>query len=306
MLGGDILTQKSSIGEDIRWARGDIIGTGNFSMVYLIQKENNKVKHAAKVANLKQLTNSRKLFEEIEMHKHLKHPNIVKYITNFKTGFHIVSILEYCEGGSLFNRIKDRGRHSESEIKIIFPQVLEGLSYLHNRGILHRDVKPANILLSSLNLKESTIVKLCDFGFSVYVGLERCIEETGSPNYLAPELIRGIDKYVKCENTNRSKIISPIKHESHDDVDFETYRKRCFKIDTWSLAVSIFYALTKIAPFENETKPKTFHRILKCEYRWPNDVSVSEKLKLLISNMLTLDPDFRPSVEELKDNPYFK
>ena len=96
---------------------------------------------------------------EINLLKRLKHKNIVKYIDFIKSESHLSIILEFVESGSLAAIVKKFGSFPESLIAIYIKQVLTGLEYLHNQGVVHRDIKGANILTT-----KDGIVKLADFG----------------------------------------------------------------------------------------------------------------------------------------------
>ncbi|ERN00041.1 hypothetical protein AMTR_s00105p00070700 [Amborella trichopoda] len=119
----------------------------------------------------------------------LNHKNIVKYLGSFKTKTHLYIILEYVENGSLASIIKPNkfGPFPESLVAVYIAQVLEGLVYLHEQGVIHRDIKGANIL----STKEG-LVKLADFG--VATKLTEADVNThsvvGTPYWMAPEDFR--------------------------------------------------------------------------------------------------------------------
>jgi serine/threonine protein kinase len=96
---------------------------------------------------------------EIELLNHLNHPNIVKYLATIKTKDYLNIVLEFVESGSLANTVAKFGSLPEGLIAVYIEQILQGLCYLHIQGVVHRDIKGANILTT----KEGT-VKLADFG----------------------------------------------------------------------------------------------------------------------------------------------
>ena len=128
------------------------------------------------------------IMSEIDLLKNLNHPNIVKYKGFSKDRENLFIILEYCENGSLQTILKKFGKFPESLVAVYISQVLEGLIYLHEQGVVHRDIKGANILTN----KDGS-VKLADFGVSSRAAgplLEAADHEVvGSPYWMAPEVI---------------------------------------------------------------------------------------------------------------------
>lgn len=123
---------------------------------------------------------------EIDLLKILKHPNIVKYHGFVKTSTSLNVFLEYCKGGSLRQLYKKLG-HGLPEMEIVpfVQQILKGLEYLHEQGVVHRDVKAANVLLT-----ESGKVKLADFGVAAKAATLHATV-VGTPNWMAPETVLG-------------------------------------------------------------------------------------------------------------------
>ena len=135
------------------------------------------------------------MMREIELLNFLEHPNVVKYHTSFKTKEFLNIVLEFVENGSLANTVKKFGSLPESLIAIYVEQVLQGLCYLHVQGVIHRDIKGANILTT----KEGT-VKLADFGVATKVeslpdakdkaARNKTYDDVaGTPYWMAPEVI---------------------------------------------------------------------------------------------------------------------
>lgn len=124
------------------------------------------------------------IMSEIDLLKNLHHPNIVKYKGSEKTRDYLYIILEYCENGSLHHICKRFGKFPEGLVSVYISQVLQGLIYLHDQGVIHRDIKGANILTT----KDGS-VKLADFGVATKTGamIENAV--VGSPYWMAPEVI---------------------------------------------------------------------------------------------------------------------
>lgn len=165
---------------------GDCLGKGAFGSVYRALNWGTGETVAVKQIKLADLPKSelRVIMLEIDLLKNLDHPNIVKYQGFVKTPETLNIILEYCENGSLHSISKNFGRFPENLVSLYMSQVLHGLLYLHEQGVIHRDIKGANILTTKQGL-----VKLADFGVaSRTTGLHES-SVVGTPYWMAPEVI---------------------------------------------------------------------------------------------------------------------
>ncbi|OBA20489.1 kinase-like protein [Metschnikowia bicuspidata var. bicuspidata NRRL YB-4993] len=201
------------------------IGRGAYADVY--RGLNTKTK---KVVAIKQITldkdyNPNALMGEIDLLKILKHPNIVKYHGFVKTLDSLNVFLEFCAGGSLRQIYKKQGHgFLESQIISYVNPILKGLQYLHEQGVVHRDVKAANVLLTG-----SGEVKLADFGVATKVStLHNTV--VGTPNWMAPETVLGGDGI-------------------------------CTASDIWSLGATIIELFTMNPPYHELNPMATLHAI---------------------------------------------
>ena len=258
------------------WVKGKILGKGTFGTVYE-GLDNNTGKKVA-IKNI-QLTNSltqniqiiKDIKSEVRLHRKLKHPNIVQYITTDippdKNSIDI--IIELVSGGSLLDRIKAFGAHDEPLIRIYAQQILEGLVYLHSNKIIHRDLKCANVLID-----KKGVIKLTDFGTSVKLGRYNPTGIIGSPFWIAPEVL---------SNTGHSTLT-----------------------DIWSFGCTIIELLTGHPPYykENITLKEVFREIKKGP---PN---IPEKASFLLSDMLSkclvCDNSNRLTAAALLCHPFIK
>uniref|UniRef100_A0A5B7AAJ0 non-specific serine/threonine protein kinase n=1 Tax=Davidia involucrata TaxID=16924 RepID=A0A5B7AAJ0_DAVIN len=175
---------------DNKYMLGDEIGKGAYGRVYKGLDLENGDFVAIKQVSLENIAQEdlNIIMQEIDLLKNLNHKNIVKYLGSLKTKTHLHIILEYVENGSLANIIKPNkfGPFPESLVAVYIAQVLEGLVYLHEQGVIHRDIKGANILTTKEGL-----VKLADFG--VATKLTEADVNThsvvGTPYWMAPEVI---------------------------------------------------------------------------------------------------------------------
>uniref|UniRef100_A0A1D1XID8 non-specific serine/threonine protein kinase n=1 Tax=Anthurium amnicola TaxID=1678845 RepID=A0A1D1XID8_9ARAE len=175
---------------DNKYMLGDEIGKGAYGRVYKGLDLENGDFVAIKQVSLENIPQEdlNIIMQEIDLLKNLNHKNIVKYLGSSKTKTHLHIILEYVENGSLANIIKPNkfGPIPESLVAFYISQVLEGLVYLHEQGVIHRDIKGANILTTKEGL-----VKLADFGVATKLNEADLNTHSvvGTPYWMAPEVI---------------------------------------------------------------------------------------------------------------------
>ncbi|CAA7402037.1 unnamed protein product [Spirodela intermedia] len=175
---------------DNKYMLGDEIGKGAYGRVYKGLDLENGDFVAIKQVSLENIPQEdlNIIMLEIDLLKNLNHKNIVKYLGSSKTKTHLHIILEYVENGSLANIIKPNkfGPFPESLVAVYISQVLEGLVYLHEQGVIHRDIKGANILTTKEGL-----VKLADFGVATKLNEADLNTHSvvGTPYWMAPEVI---------------------------------------------------------------------------------------------------------------------
>ncbi|XP_074339367.1 MAP3K epsilon protein kinase 1-like isoform X1 [Apium graveolens] len=167
---------------------GDEIGRGAHGIVYKGLNLENGEFVAIKQVSLENIKDEdlKNIMQEIDLLKNLNHKNIVKYLGSSKTTSHLHIFLEYVENGSLANIIKPAnfGPFPESLVAVYITQVLEGLVYLHEQGVIHRDIKGANILTTKEGL-----VKLADFGVATKLTDTNSNESAGTAYLMVPEVI---------------------------------------------------------------------------------------------------------------------
>ncbi|SLM40936.1 cell division control protein 15 cdc15 [Lasallia pustulata] len=165
---------------------GDCLGKGAFGSVYRALNMGTGETVAVKQVKLADLPKSeiRVITLEIDLLKNLDHPNIVKYRGFVKSAESLNIILEYCENGSLHSISKNFGKFPENLVGLYMSQVLHGLLYLHEQGVIHRDIKGANILTTKQGL-----VKLADFGVATRTTTLHESSVVGTPYWMAPEVI---------------------------------------------------------------------------------------------------------------------
>ncbi|XVF82619.1 hypothetical protein PTKIN_Ptkin16aG0063700 [Pterospermum kingtungense] len=201
------------------------------------------------------------------------HPNVIDLYDVYEDQGGVHLVLELCSGGELFDRIVAQEKYSESGAAAVVRQIARGLAALHQANIVHRDLKPENCLF--LSKSEDSTLKIMDFGLS-------SVEEFTDP---VVGLFGSID-YVSPEALSQGKITS--------------------KSDMWSLGVILYILLSGYPPFFAQSNRQKQQMIMAGDYNfdertWKN---ISSSAKNLISYLLQVDPDRRPSAEQLLAHPW--
>ncbi len=189
--------------------------------------------------------------------------------------------LDYIKGGELFHYLDKYGRFKEADAKFYLMELLSALELLHNAGIIFRDLKPENVLLS-----DTGHVKLCDFGLSKSGMLDetkRTTSMSGTFEYLAPEMINAY-------------------YGQNDG-----YR---YSVDIWSLGIIYFEMICGYVPFTADTRTELFEKILKGKFSIPRQLYISNSGKSFINALLLKDHvkriGYKHGASELKHHSYFK
>nr|XP_057944093.1 serine/threonine-protein kinase 36 isoform X2 [Doryrhamphus excisus] len=206
------------------------------------------------------------LKKEIDIMTNLQHPNIVKLFDSFETETDVVVVTEYAEG-QLFQIIEDDGSLPESQVREIACQLVSALYYLHSRRILHRDMKPQNILFD-----KNGGVKLCDFGFARAMSVSTMVLTSikGTPLYMSPELVAE----------------KPYDHTA----------------DLWSLGCILYELHTGAPPFYTNSIFHLVQLIVKEPIEWPD--TMSSTCTSFLKGLLTKDPQKRLSWPDLLHHPF--
>jgi len=202
-----------------------------------------------------------KTFElEISLLKKLDHPNIVKYIDTVRTADHLNIVLEFMENGSLAQNLKLFGTLSQSLCAIYVRQILQGLKYLHEQGVIHRDIKGANILTTKQGL-----VKLADFGVATHTSTESN-EVVGTPYWMAPEIIEMSGPTTAC--------------------------------DLWSVGCTIVELLTLKPPYFDIPPMAALYRIVQDDHP-PLPEDLSPALREFLLQCFKKEPRLRSTADDL-------
>lgn len=246
------------------------IGSGGFGKVKSATHVLTGEKVAIKIIDKKAIgPDLPRVTTELEALKHLSHQNICKMFQFTETREKFYIVMEYCNGGEMFDYIVRKERLSESEARHFFRQLVQAVAYIHHMGFAHRDLKPENLLLTS-----DLQLKVIDFGLCAKPinGLNRPLETCcGSPAYAAPELIKNHGYYGN-------------------------------EADIWSMGVLLYALLCGTLPFDDNNVTCLYNKILSGNYYEPNFLSA--QTKELLRSMLTVNPKHRITIKELLVHPW--
>lgn len=271
---------------------GDEIGKGGFGNVYKGKSINKSFPWYGQDVAIKMLNTPLdrnalcRLQDEVEIHSKLLHTSIVQFISAFQDHDKTYIVMEYCDGGNLYAYLNKVGRLEESAALYIIYQLLHALDYLHTKNIVHRDIKLANILLSTkrgVHATETTndismfdmTVKLCDFGMSIQNVHPDNEQSTfcGTMNYIPPEAHYANDpqhphstKYQHLIRQSQSQTLQNcITHSppQQPHMDRPDHTKR----DIWAVGVILHYLVDGSAPFDRGVNEDTHAATMQCDYR---------------------------------------
>ena len=248
------------------------IGEGTFGKVKLAKHIPTGEKVAIKILEKSLIHDSSELErieKEIKYLKLFNHPNIIQIYEVIENSQKFCIIMEYAQGGELFNYIVEKEKLDEKEASFYFCQILHAVEAIHQKKICHRDIKPENLLFTS-----NKILKLIDFGLSnEYENL--LSTPCGSPCYASPEIILG---------------------ENYDGLS----------IDLWACGVILFAMLCGYLPFDDKDNDVLFRKILErnIDYPTPGEICLSDCALDLINKILTIDPKKRISLNEVMNHPF--
>ncbi|KAG7456961.1 hypothetical protein MATL_G00241460 [Megalops atlanticus] len=253
------------------YCKGKLLGKGGFARCYEMTDLASNKMYAVKVIPQSRVSKPHqreKITNEIELHKTLHHKHVVKFSHHFEDQDNIYIFLELCSRKSLAHIWKARHTLTDPEVRYYLRQIISGLKYLHNKGILHRDLKLGNFFVN-----ENMELRLGDFGLAAKLEPVEQRKKTicGTPNYLAPEVL------------NRQG------HGPESDV--------------WSLGCVMYTLLCGNPPFETLDLKETYKCIKEVRYTLPS--SLTPAAQKLISGILQKNPSDRLTLDQILSHEYF-
>lgn len=267
---------------------GQILGKGGFAVVYRARVRSNGQEVAIKVVDKKKAEErcavatggacngtatgrsmTARVVGEVRLHWQLKHPAVVELLDFFEDERFVYMILELCEGGDLYRRLKAVGPLPERAAALYMGQLISAITYLHAHGVAHRDLKLSNLLLSL----DGSRLKLADFGLATTLtGPEELHTICGTPNYIAPEIV-GQQPYGLA-------------------------------VDLWGIGCLFHTLVTGRAPFQGARVVDTLANVMDGRYQPPAGLS---PLALdFMRGLLQVDPNKRPDVHAIAAHPFLR
>ncbi|XP_051907836.1 microtubule-associated serine/threonine-protein kinase 4-like [Hippocampus zosterae] len=269
-----------------------LISNGAYGAVYLVRHKESKQRFAMKKINKQNLmlrNQIQQAFVERDILTFAENPFVVSMFCSFETRRHLCMVMEYVEGGDCATLLKNMGPLPVDMARMYFAETVLALEYLHNYGVVHRDLKPDNLLVTSMGH-----IKLTDFGLSkvglmnmttnLYEGhIEKDAREfsdkqvCGTPEYIAPEVIlrQGYGKPV----------------------------------DWWAMGIILYEFLVGCVPFFGDTPEELFGQVISDEINWPDgEEAPPAEAQELIGVLLRQNPLERMGAggaAEVKRHPFF-
>lgn len=249
-----------------------MIGKGSFGKVFLVTKKDSGALYAMKVLRKEMIERRNQIVHtqaERSILGEVQCPFIVQLHYAFQTPDKLYMVMDYMSGGELFFHLRRSGRFTEDRTRFYAAEILLALEYLHDRDIIYRDLKPENVLID-----EDGHLRISDFGLSKQgvTSDGKAFTFCGTPEYLAPEILRGI---------------------GHDQA-----------VDFWSLGALIYEMLSGAPPNYSRNRDELFRNILTKPVEMKPHFSVSGCD--LLQHLLQIDPKQRlSSAKTMKEHSFF-
>ncbi|OTB20360.1 hypothetical protein K445DRAFT_50869 [Daldinia sp. EC12] len=274
--------------DDNKWMKGALIGQGSFGSVYLalhaVTGELLAVKQVetpSPGANSQSDSRKKSMIEalkrEISLLRDLRHANIVQYLGCSSSAEHLNIFLEYVPGGSVQTMLNSYGALPEPLVRSFVRQILNGLSYLHNRDIIHRDIKGANILVDNKGT-----IKISDFGIS------KKLE--------ASNILSGANN-----NKHRPSLQGSVFWMAPEVVKQTSYTR---KADIWSLGCLVVEMMTGAHPFPDCSQLQAIFKIGGGKAAPTIPENASPEAVTFLTQTFEIDHNLRPSADELMLSPF--
>jgi len=252
------------------YSMGKKIGEGAYAQVYYARHSGSSKKDCAvKVYDKYKLSDTcrrRSVMREIKILSRIHHPHIVGFHEAIDRTSKIYVVMEFCSGGSLFALLKKMtNRCCEEKVAVrLFHETASGIQYLHERSVVHRDIKLENVLLD-----ENESIKIIDFGFATVIQPGKKLKAfCGTPSYMAPEIVARREYIPKAP-------------------------------DVWALGVLFFALLAGHFPFKGTNDRELYRRIMRGTYQIPSRSLPSTVSQQALRRMLDVDQVRRASVSDI-------
>jgi len=274
----------------------EMLGSGGYAQVWRVIDRETDEEFAMKVVFKNRSFNQKRLDQEIEALKRVKHPNIISLQEVTSDENHLYIRQELAKGGCLFDLLVESGGFPEEKVVLVMKQLLEAVVYLHEIGIIHRDIKLENILLGQKG--DFSTIKLSDFG------VVRILEEREKEE----------EQQSKSRGTRyRPVMVSHVGSVAYMAPEFFSGQKYDNSVDIWACGVMLYIMLSLRSPFGNEDNDEKdeveqIQRIVKADFHFSYKVfqTRSQEVQDLICKMLKVNSSERVTAYEALQHPWFK
>lgn len=269
--------------------KNETIGQGAFATVKKVVERATGDSYAVKIINRRRAIHAggkgamAGVNRELQILRQLDHPNIVRLKSFYEDVENYYLVMELVPGGDLMDFVAANGAIGEDATQVITKQILDGIAYVHRLGILHRDLKPDNILIMQ---DDPILVKITDFGLAKISDNATFMKTfCGTLAYVAPEVIIG--KYDLQQSQNL-----PVNYSN--------------LVDIWSLGCLVYVLLTSHLPFNGRTQSQMFQKIKSGEFHESplNSYKISAEGRDFLSCCLQVEPRLRITAEKALNHPW--
>lgn len=263
-----------------KYLMGDLLGEGSYGKVKEMLDSETLCRRAVKILKKKKLrripNGEANVKKEIQLLRRLQHKNVIQLVDVLynEEKQKMYMVMEYCVCGmqEMLDSVPEK-RFPVFQAHGYFCQLIDGLEYLHSQGIVHKDIKPGNLLLTT----DGTL-KISDLGVAEalhpFAEDDTCRTSQGSPAFQPPEIANGLDTFSG------------------------------FKVDIWSAGVTLYNITTSLYPFEGDNIYKLFENIGKGDYTIPDECG--PLLSELLRGMLEYDPGKRFSIQSIRQHNWVR
>ncbi|XP_053159458.1 serine/threonine-protein kinase STK11 isoform X2 [Hemicordylus capensis] len=263
-----------------KYLMGDLLGEGSYGKVKEMLDSETLCRRAVKILKKKKLrripNGEANVKKEIQLLRRLRHKNVIQLVDVLynEEKQKMYMVMEYCVCGmqEMLDSVPEK-KFPVFQAHGYFCQLIDGLEYLHSQGIVHKDIKPGNLLLTT-----NGTLKISDLGVAEalhpFAEDDMCRTSQGSPAFQPPEIANGLDTFSG------------------------------FKVDIWSAGVTLYNITTGLYPFEGDNIYKLFENIGKGDYTIPEDCG--PPLFDLLRGMLEYDPAKRFSIQQIRHHNWFR
>lgn len=251
------------------------IGVGAFGVVHRCREKKSGRIFAAKFIPVSHPNEKSIIRKEIDIMNQLHHVKLIRLHDAFEEDDEMVLIYEFMSGGELFERITDDNyKMTEAEAANFMRQIIDGIKHMHEKNIIHLDIKPENIMCQKRN---SNLVKIIDFGLATKLDPHEAVKiSTGTAEFAAPEIVE------------------------REAVGFYT--------DMWACGVLTYVLLSGLTPFAGENDIETLKNVKACNWDFDQGAfsSISDEAKDFIKRLLTKEKEKRMTAHECLQHPWLK